>query len=107
MYLFKNDQDFKFCKFCATQAGEGCPGALGERVLGTKGIIDTLEEQVARERKRFMEYRANKTTNKRALTVTKLFEEFIHSRGAAQTRGVGFDPNKLFQLSWMQMTQMC
>ena len=35
----KNDQDFKFCKFCATEAGEGCPGSLGSRVLGTTGII--------------------------------------------------------------------
>ena len=22
----KNDQDFRFCKYCGTQAGEGCPG---------------------------------------------------------------------------------
>ena len=45
--------------------------------MGTKGVIDTLEEQVARERKRFMEHRANKTTNKRALTGTKLFEKGV------------------------------
>ena len=49
----KNDQDFKFCKFCATEAGEGCSGALGERILGTTRIIDTCEEDVARERARF------------------------------------------------------
>ena len=42
----KKDQDFKFCKFCATEAGEGCPDSLGARVLGTTGIIDTYVEAV-------------------------------------------------------------
>lgn len=88
----KNDQDFRFCKFCAMQAGEGCPGGLGQRVLGTEKVIDTLEEEVARERERFGEYRANKSTNKRSMVVTRLFEEFIHSRGLHKHRTAGKTP---------------
>ena len=85
----KKDQDFKFCKFCATEAGEGCSGALGERILGTTRIIDTCEEDVARERARFGEYKAAKSTNKRSVVVTKSFEEFIHSRGLHRHRAAG------------------
>ena len=59
----KNDQDFKFCKYCGTQAGEGCPGGLGERVLGTTQVIEIYEEEIQREKARFFEYRANKSTN--------------------------------------------
>ena len=88
----KNDQDFKFCKFCAMQAGEGCLGKVGERVLGTDRVIDTFEEEVAEERRRFNEYRANKSTNKRSMVVTKLFEEFIHSRGLHKHRAAGVNP---------------
>ena len=88
----KNDQDFKFCKFCATEAGEGCLGALGERILGTTRIIDTCEEDVARERARFGEYKAAKSTNKRSVVVTKSFEEFIHSRGLHRHRAAGVAP---------------
>ena len=83
-YYGKNDQDFKFCKFCATEAGEGCPGSLGSRVLGTIEIIDKFEEEVAKERAWFVGYKANKSTNKKAMVVTKLFG--IHSfKGAPQT----------------------
>jgi len=88
----KNDQDFRFCKFCATEAGEGCPGSLGSRVLGTTGIIDTFEEEVAKERARFVEYKANKSTNKKSMVVTRLFEEFIHSRGLHKHRVTGTAP---------------
>ena len=88
----KNDQDFKFCKFCATEAGEGCPDSLGTRVLGTTGIIDTYEEDVAKERARFVEYKANKSTNKKLMVVTKLFEEFIHSRGLHKHQVTGTAP---------------
>jgi hypothetical protein len=68
------------------QAGEGCLGKVGVRVLGTDRVIDTFKEEVAEERRCFNEYRANKSTNKRSKVVTKLFEEFIHSRGLHKHR---------------------
>ena len=74
------------------QAGEGCLGKVGERVLGTDRVIDTFEEEVAGERRRFNEYRANRSTNKRSMVVTKLFEEFIHSRGLHKHRAAGVNP---------------
>ena len=49
----KNDQDFRFCKYCGTQAGEGCPEGLGERVLGTTQVIEIYEEEIQREKVRF------------------------------------------------------
>ena len=55
-------------------------------------MIDTLEEEVARERARFGEYRANQSTNKRSMVVTRLFEEFIHSRGLHKHRTAGKTP---------------
>ena len=88
----KNDQDFKFCKYCGTQAGEGCPGGLGERVLGTTQVIEIYEEEIQREKARFFEYRANKSTNKRSMVVTRLFEEFIHSKGLHKHRAAGVSP---------------
>ena len=88
----KNDQDFKFCKYCGTQAGEGCPGGLGERVLGTTQVIETYEEEIQREKARFFEYRANKSINKRSMVVTRLFEEFIHSKGLHKHRAAGVSP---------------
>ena len=59
----------------ASSLQEGCPGSLESRVLGTTGIIDTFEEEVAKERAWFVKYRANKSTNKKSMVVTKLFEE--------------------------------
>ena len=64
-------------------------GKSVEWVLGTDRVhvmIDIFEEEVAGERRRFNEYRANKSTNKRSMVVTKLFEEFIHSRGLHKHR---------------------
>ena len=87
-----NHQDFKFCKFCATEAEEGCLGTLGERILGTTRIIDTCEADVAREKARFGEYKAAKSTNKRSVVVTKSFEEFIHSRRLHRHWAAGVAP---------------
>ena len=90
-----NEEDFIFCKKCGSHNASPRPHtpesaqnpnpnktlSQTHRLLGTTSIINTQEDNITKEKTKFFQYMATKSSTQKSKKILKDFEIFAHSRG--------------------------